>query len=441
VSQEKGGPDGEHVVHVGRQPIYDRDGAVVAHELLFRAGATASTASRRDAHATARVLVAAFTEFGLDEVSGGRVCFINLTRDFLTGHLPLPFDCSQAVLEVLETTDVDEEVLAGVTALHEQGYTIALDDFVFGTSHERLLDVATYVKIDMLDADEATIRATVLNCRLYSHLQLIAERLETPEALDLAMSLGFEFFQGHVLGRPHVSSAVALAPSRLTRLRIMAALSGDDVDIDELIALVGQDAGLSLRLLRATNAASFGLNRTVSSIRDAVVALGMARLRQWVTLMLVADITEADPEQLSHLLIRARTCQLLAEAAGLPGEPAYIGGLLSAVADLFDEPTDRILNGVPLDKALTEALVTGSGPLGDVLTAVRAYMAPGVAPDGAPPAVATDDPAALASVYLAAVRWANATLGDLSGELRHAESPPESRPESHPEAQRVPQGQ
>jgi c-di-GMP-related signal transduction protein len=63
VSRETGGPDGDHVVHVGRQPIYDRDGAVIAHELLFRAGATASTASRRDAHAAAaRVLVAAFTE-------------------------------------------------------------------------------------------------------------------------------------------------------------------------------------------------------------------------------------------------------------------------------------------------------------------------------------------------------------------------------------------
>jgi EAL and modified HD-GYP domain-containing signal transduction protein len=423
VSQETGGPDADHVVHVGRQPIYDRDGAVVAHELLFRAGSTASSASRRDAYATARVLVAAFTEFGLETVSGGQVCFINLTRDFLTGHLPLPFDCSQAVLEVLETTDVDEEVLAGVTALAEQGYTIALDDFVFGTSHERLLDIATYVKIDMLEADEEVVRATVVNCRLHSHLQLIAERLETPEALDLAMSLGFEFFQGHVLGRPHVSSTVALAPSRLTRLRIMAALSVDDVDVDELIRLVGQDAGLSLRLLRATNAASFGLNRTVSSIRDAVVALGLSRLRQWVTLMLVADLTEADPEQLSQLLIRARCCQLLAEASGLPGEPAYIGGLLSAVADLFGEPTDRVLTGVPLEQTLTDALVTGQGPLGEVLTAVRAYTAPDVEPDpdAKPPPLVASDPAALASLYLTSVRWANATLDDLSGELHHTE--------------------
>jgi EAL and modified HD-GYP domain-containing signal transduction protein len=124
--------DSGHFVHVARQPIYDRDGIVVADELLFRARATATGADRSDSFATARVLVAAFTEFGLRELSGGRVCFVNLTRDFLTGRLPLPFDGTQAVLEVLETTAVDAEVIAGVTALVEQGYTIALDDFVLG---------------------------------------------------------------------------------------------------------------------------------------------------------------------------------------------------------------------------------------------------------------------------------------------------------------------
>jgi c-di-GMP-related signal transduction protein len=404
---------------VARQPIYDRDGAVVAYELLFREGATDPAASRRDAHATARVLVAAFTEFGLDELSGGRVCFLNLTREFLTGALPLPFDCSQAVLEVLETTDVDDEVLAGVAALVEQGYTIALDDFVFGTSHERLLDLATYVKIDMLDADEAAVRSAVDGCRRHGHLQLIAERLGTPEALELAFSLGFEFFQGHVLGRPHVNSAVGLAPGRITRLNIMAALSVQDVDIAKVVDLVGQDAALSVRLLRATNAASFGLKRTVSSIRDTVVALGIGRLRQWVTLMLVADLTAADPEQLSQLLIRARCCQLLAETAGVPGEPAYIGGLLSAVADLFDESADRLLSGVPLDPALAEALTAGRGPLGEVLATVRGYTASGGEPSSprlraAPGQV---DPASLPALYLAAVRWSDATLGELSTAL------------------------
>jgi hypothetical protein len=73
-----------------------------------------------------------------------------VTREFLTGEFPIPFDPNQSVLEVVETVQVDDAVVAGVRKLVEQGYTIALDDFTLGL-HERLLEFATYVKIDLLD--------------------------------------------------------------------------------------------------------------------------------------------------------------------------------------------------------------------------------------------------------------------------------------------------
>ncbi|GAA3220199.1 HDOD domain-containing protein [Dactylosporangium siamense] len=406
-------------MHVARQPIYDRNGVVVADELLFRARATSSGADRSDSHATARVLVAAFTEFGLRDLSGGRDCFVNLTRDFLTGRLPLPFDGTQAVLEVLETTTVDDEVIAGVTALVEHGYTIALDDFVLGGGHEPLLPLASYVKIDLLHASEPEVRAAVAECRRHGHLRLVAERLETPDALRLAFTLGFELFQGDILGRPHVNSTVTLAPARLTRLRMLHALSADDVDMDEVVDLVGGDAALSLRLLRATNNAATGRARTVSSIRDTVVALGLNRIRQWVTLMLVADLTEADPEQLSGVLVRARFAQFLAGAVGLPGDVAYIGGLLSAIADLFDEPADRMLQGLPLDATLVDALTTGRGPLGDVLRTARAYMMPSaeMPPAGTLPAQTSVDTADMAMAYLSAIHSTNTTLAELTADV------------------------
>lgn len=419
MSQQAEAPDSDHVVHVARQPIYDRDGVVVADELLFRARATATGADRSDSHATARVLVAAFTEFGLRELAGDRVCFVNLTRDFLTGRLPLPFDGSQAVLEILETTPVDAEVLDGVTALVEQGYTIALDNFVIGGGHEPLLPLATYVKIDMLHASEPEVRAAVAECRNYGHLHLVAERLETPDALRLAFTLGFEMFQGDVLGRPHINSTVTLAPARLTRLRMLQLLTDDDADVDEIAGLLSEDVALTLRLLRATNSAAVGLNRTVSSVRDTVVVLGLDRIRQWVTLMLVADLTETDPEQLSGVLVRARFCQFLAASAGVPGDVAYIGGLLSALADLFDEPADRMVHGLPLDPGLVDALTTGQGPLGDVLATARAYMLPSseMPPAGSLPAQPSGDTADMVMAYLSAVRATNATLAELTADV------------------------
>ncbi len=130
------GPDADsemaQSVHVGRQPIWSDDRRLVGYELLFRGGAGVS-----GSFATSQVIVNAFTEFGLSEIAGDRLCFINMTREFLIDELPLPFGPGQSVLEVLETIVVDDELVAGVERRVEQGYAIALDDFVLGTGHER----------------------------------------------------------------------------------------------------------------------------------------------------------------------------------------------------------------------------------------------------------------------------------------------------------------
>jgi EAL and modified HD-GYP domain-containing signal transduction protein len=403
--------DAQLRVQVARQGIYDRDGAVVGYELLFRADADASAAARRDAFATAQVMVAAFTEFGLHQLTGGQVCFVNVTEDFLVGTLPLPFGYGDAVLEVLETVDVDDAVVAGVRGLVEQGYTVALDDFVFGASHEPLLDLATYVKIDLLHADPAEVRATAAACRRHPHLQLIAERLETPEALQLAMELGFDLFQGHILGRPHVEASTALAPAQLTRLQILADLTAPDADLDSVTAIVVRDPALSVRLLRATNSAAAGLSRTVASIGEAVVLLGLQRLRDWTTLMLLTDLTEAGPDQLSTLLTRARLCQTLARRTTIPPDAAYLGGLLAAVADRYRQNRATISDSLPLHPMVSEALAAGTGPLGELLAKVDAYCRGVAGP--AEVAAMPPDVGPLTYAYFEALRWSTQLVGAL----------------------------
>ena len=80
------------LVHVGRQGIYDQTGDVVAYELSFRDAADAPRATSRGPYATSRVIISAFTDFGLEQLVGSKACFINVTREFLVGELPVPFD-------------------------------------------------------------------------------------------------------------------------------------------------------------------------------------------------------------------------------------------------------------------------------------------------------------------------------------------------------------
>lgn len=390
-----------HLIHVGRQPIYDRAGDVVAYELLFRDAVDATSASRRSAQATSQVIVSAFTDFGLDQLVGTRACFINVTREFLVGELPIPFDSNQAVLEIVETVEVDDAVIKGVNDLIERGFTIALDDFTPG-EHERLLDVATYVKIDMMDVEPDVVYECIQLCRQHSQIQLVAERLETEDDLQRAFALGFDFFQGHVLGRPHVVSAMSLSPARLSRLQLLTALTAADVDFDDVVALIIRDPAVSYRMLQATNAAASGLSARVSSVKEAAILLGLDTVRHWVTLMLVSDLTEGTEDQLAVTMTRARICQTIAQSVGLAPDAAFTIGLLSGIADLVGQSTAELASHLPLSSEVDLALSDGTGPLGTLLAVVRDYE--------------RGDPAGLAAMtspndavkaYLNAVQWSN----------------------------------
>lgn len=391
------------VVHVARQPIYNRAGEVFGYELLFRGRFDDVEASQRGTYATSQVILNAFTEFGISEVVGNRLCFINLTREFLVGEMVLPFGPEQVVLEVLETVEIDDEVLAGVTALVQAGYRIALDDFVWGLGHDRLFGLASYVKLDLLDGDLSQLARTVAACRKYPGIQLVAERLETAEQVALADRYGCELRQGYALSRPHVLSAATLSPSKLRRLELIGLLNAPDADIDRVCGIISTDPALAMRVLRASGSAATGLPHRLSSVSQAVVLLGMARIRQWAMLMIASDVTDASDDRLADALVRARLCQTLSEPFGVAKETAFMVGLLTGVAELLGLARPDLADRLPLAAEVAAALRGDEGPLGDLLRTVDAYDRQELDRLVGTPV----DADSLGLAYLDVVRWSN----------------------------------
>jgi EAL and modified HD-GYP domain-containing signal transduction protein len=365
--------DGTQLVHVGRQPIFDVSGSVVAYELLFRGSVDAVAAGRQDTYATSTVMINAFTEFGINEVAGGRLCFINLTREFLVGDITLPFGPEQVVLEVLETVQMDDQVVAGITALCEAGYRIALDDFVWGSGHETLFGLASFVKLDLLDGDLSRLDEVVAACRTYPNIQIVAERLETAEQLAIADRYGMELRQGYALSRPQVLTAASLSPSRLRRLELVAALGAADPDLQKIVSIIASDPPLALRVLRASNSVAAGHANRVSSVRQAVVMVGLPSIRQWALLMMLDDLAEGTEAQMLIVLTRARLCENIATWFGAPQDAAFMAGVISGVGLLLNIPPEGMAEQFPLAPALVAALTEGTGRLGRVLRAVDAY--------------------------------------------------------------------
>ena len=388
--------------HVGRQPIFDTRGALTAYELLFRGAADADAAGSSGDDATTTTILAAFTEFDGAALLAGRPGFINLTRSFLTGRLPIPFRAEAAVLEVLETVEVDDEVLAGVRALADRGFRIALDDFVWTTATDPLLEVASIVKVDVLAQGWDDVRALAERCRS-DGLTLLAERIETEDMLERCRVAGFELFQGYHLGRPATLSTATLTPGHANALRLLARLSDPRAAAADVEELLRADPALAYRLLRIANSSASGLRRRVSSVRDAVVLVGLAQLRSWLALLTLTD-GGATSVALTATLVRARACELLVERrrAAEP-EVAFTVGLLDGLAEAFGLTAEEFAADLPpLAPAVVGALY-GRGPIAAVLGAVRRYE--------------RDDrgtaPAGVAEAYLGALAWAGQLSRDV----------------------------
>ncbi|MGI5242732.1 EAL and HDOD domain-containing protein [Dactylosporangium sp. CA-139066] len=391
--------DSTRPVHIGRQALYDERGAVAAYELLFRDGPDVHHATVRDSAATSRVIVEAFTAFGIEELVGDKPCFVNLTREFLVGELPLPFPPGRVGLELMPGLPVDDDLVAAVAALNAQGHRLALDAFTGDPATSRLLPHVHYAKVDMLAGDRHTIARIVEQCRRIPRIRLVAQRVENHELLELAQRLRFQLFQGHVLSRPHLVTTHALNPTRLARVRLLTELAAEDVDLDRAVATIERDPALAVRILRGVNAAANGLKQPVSSIFQAVVLLGIPQVRQWATLMMVADFAGGDESVLTDAVVRARMCQTVAERRGShDGATAFTIGLLSAIGDLLGGDAGALTAQLPLTPDVAEAVVHGRGELGAVLGDVRSYQRGGGGD--------------LGEDLLAALRWTNASLAE-----------------------------
>lgn len=398
-------------IYIGRQPIFDRQLEVYAYELLFRSGTQNHAGEFDGDQATSQVIVNAFIEIGLDRIVGDQLAFINLTRSFVTASAPLPFPKERVVLEILETVRPDAEVIAGVRNLIAQGYSVALDDFIFHEDLRPLLELAHIVKIDLLVTPREQLEAHVHQLRGYN-VKLLAEKIETQAEFEYCKALGFDYFQGYFLSRPNIVQGQQLPPNRLAILQLLSKLQNPDSDAGEIEKLVGQDIALSYKLLRYINSAFFALPKKIDSIRQAVVYLGTQAIKTWVTLLVVAGLGNKPTELVTQAMQRAKMCELLAQTAKRPHTEAYFTvGLFSLLEALMDSPLEKILESLPFSDDIRNALLKHEGPYGEALACVIAYEKG----DFLHAYFDRLAPSQLTDTYLASARWADQSAHALGG--------------------------
>lgn len=195
--------------------------------------------------------------------------------------------------------------------------------------------------------------------------------------------------------------------------QLIATLGREDASVVEVAAIIRQDPVITARVLRSANSAAYAGRSPVASIREALLRLGLVRIRR---LALVASLYDAVPVRGArtareafwlHSLAVAHGSEIVARhASGAPEdfdpETAFLSGLLHDIGLLVLEnhyPREAAAvkryadtEGVPGCVAELAVLETDHGELGALLTthwsmpdtitaAIRAHHRLELAPD------------------------------------------------------------
>lgn len=347
-------------IFVARQPVFTADMEIWGYELLFRHGGNVQSAVITDGdQATTQVIADGFT-LAIQGMRRNAKALINFPRNVLIGPAPYVLPAGRCVVEILETVQPEPEVLAACQELKNQGYILALDDFVGEPGFEPLCELADIVKVDILNKTPAEVMAIVRGLAKYKAL-LLAEKVENLDMFKVCKSLGFTYFQGYFFSKPEVIPGRKLSAGQITKVKLLKELNDSNTETERLVSIIQTDLSISYRLLQYINSARFGFQNKIESIQRAATMLGRQNLRQWLQVIILSDMNGTDKAQeLVRISVqRGRTLQLLAAEQPTPFSPdgMFLLGFFSVLDAILDQFMEHLLEDIPLDTNIKQALV------------------------------------------------------------------------------------
>jgi EAL and modified HD-GYP domain-containing signal transduction protein len=325
--------------------------------------------------ATSNVITNSFLVIGINSLTQGKKAFINFTENTLKQDIVSFFSKDVIAIEVLENIEPDSEIVEICKNLKKMGYTIALDDFVFAPKYKPLMKIADIIKIDFMQTPPEQ-REWIIKEFKTPGLKFLAEKVETREDFDQGVKLGYSYFQGYFFSKPIIVSGQDLPSNKLNYIQLLKELYTFDPDFEKLTIFIERDVSLSYKLLRLINSAAFYLRNRITSIKHALVLLGLQEIKKWISLVALRDIGDDKPDELvKNSIIRARFGELLGPKFGLRNrrDEIFLMGMFSMIDALMNKPIEDILKELPISKDIEDALLGKDGLFKDILDLIVFY--------------------------------------------------------------------
>ncbi len=153
-----------------------------------------------------------------------------------------------------------------------------------------------------------------------------------------------------------VAKAIQQVPSlSAVVMEILASFDRQDIEMADLARKLGQDQGLTARVLRVANSPFYGMSSKVGTVQEAVVVLGLHSVRSLVAAAgIIGQFPQTEHQDFDrtgfwqHSIGTAACAQTLAKRLGKDSALAFTAGLLHDIGKLaldayFHEDYQRAL--------------------------------------------------------------------------------------------------
>ena len=366
-------------IFLGRNPVFDHSGKVVAYEMLFKSRESVDGDKTDDLAASTQVIVNSMSHFGLEGVLGTADGFIHVTEKLLMSNTLELLPPKRIILEFLQGISLNPELINRIQDLKVAGFRIALEEVNLNPQFDTILPLVDFIKVNFEPGSLEGSSKILSHAKKLSNATFWMTGVKNAEDLAACKAKGFRLFSGPYFAQPLVMRSKKPQALQVSLMKIVGLLF-KDAGITTLEPLFKVNPDLTLGLFRLVNSVGIAGHLQISSVRQALVTLGQKQLLQWMLLLIYTEAGNAAASELQRRVVnRARLIELLSQPEDItqPGlsDEAFVVGLLSLAHMVTGQSLEEVIKQINLAEHLQNALLHHEGILGQLLVLTDAIEA------------------------------------------------------------------
>lgn len=365
---------------VVRQAIKDiRKDAIIGYELMVQGDKDSLYNPSSDSVAANAMVNFLTANSGC--IFNDKKTFMTFTPTLLFRNTPKIFDKEKVIIQIEDNIVVHALASIIISKYREEGYHFAINDFQFTPKYFSMLEYVDYIKVDISGKMDDTHRRSIANVVDMAHgfqKEFIATGVNSKEVYEYARELKVDYVEGN-----YISTTTATKTSKLEFMegnlyQLIIEITRDEPDIEMMETILSRDAALTYALLKMANSAYFASHHETTSVRQAMVRVGINQLKQWIYLLSFEEKPHdaSSEELLKTSFMRANFASRLVKRLkefDITSSDAYLLGMFSTLEYMIDAPMDEILSEIPIVYDIKKALISKEGQAGRLYELILCY--------------------------------------------------------------------